>query len=383
MVRHHIMARLGRYFHVVWINPAHLWREMLTRSLQRESKNIGAAISPGFVEYTPEFWLPEFYRPAWLATFSLQKRLERASRLLTRRGCRKKILYLWRPEFEPALQMLPVDLSCYHLEDEYSFSRVDLPIDPVEARVLAAVNQVFILSPALWEKKGKINPHTSYLPGGVDFDSYSQTLPEPRDLGTISHPRIGYVGSLKWQIDWSLLLYLSRRHPEWSFVLVGPQSPHSEIADAVRELSARPNVHFLGGKPSAEVIAYPQHFDVCIMPYGTNDYTKYIYPLKLHEYLASGRPVVGARIASLEPHRDVILLPETPEQWSSAIVESLDPAANTAECRTARQSLASRYDWGTLVRKIAETLCQRLGPPYPDQLSHHSHASNVELDATS
>ena len=363
MVRHHIMARLARYFHMVWVNPAQHWREMFSRE-PSPSENGEAASYPGFAQYTPEFWLPDFFRPAWLAERSLKLRLQRAMTLLTRRGCRKKILYLWRPEFELALHLVPFDLSCYHLEDEYSFSRIEHPVPPVEARVLAAVNQVYILSPALFEKKGKFNPNTTYLPGGVDFSEYSKALPEPQDLAPISHPRIGYVGSLKWQIDWTLLLDLSQKHPEWSFILVGPPSPHPEIADALRALSTRRNVYFLGGKPSSEMAAYPQHFDVCIMPYDVNDYTRYIYPLKLHEYLAGGRPVVGAPIASLTPYRDAIVIAENSEQWSKAIAECLAPAANTPECRLARQRLARQHDWEALVRRIAESLASRLGPEF-------------------
>jgi glycosyltransferase involved in cell wall biosynthesis len=275
--------------------------------------------------------------------------------------------------------MIPADMSCYHLEDEYSFSRVEQPIDPVEARLLAGVDQVFILSPALFEKKGQINPHTMYLPGGVDFEAYSQPLPEPKDLAPIPRPRIGYVGSLKWQIDWNLLLYLAKEHPEWSFVLVGPPSPHPEIAAALAELSSRSNVHFLGGKPSSEMIAYPQHFDVCIMPYGANDYTKYIYPLKLHEYLASGRPLVGTPIASLAPLSDVVSLPGDARQWSRAIADALTPPANTLEQRQVRQRFARQHDWEALVRRIAETIAQQLGSPHPEALAQHFNVDASEM----
>jgi glycosyltransferase involved in cell wall biosynthesis len=370
MVRHHIMARLGRYFQVAWVNPAHHWRDSF-KPTAAPPEPSDADQYPGFLEYTPERWLPDFYRPSWLARFTLRQRLLRASRMLRDRGCRKIILYLWRPEFESVLRMIPFDLSCYHLEDEYSFSRVERPTDSVESRLLAAVDQVFILSPALYEKKGRINPHTAYLPGGVDFEAYSRSLAEPKDLAPIPHPRIGYVGSLKWQINWDLLLELTHAHPEWSFVLVGPASPHPEIDGALQELGRRRNVYFLGGKPSAEMMTYPQHFDVCIMPYGDNDYTRYIYPLKLHEYLAGGKPVVGTPIASLAPLGDVVLLPRNAEEWSVAIAQGLSKAENSEERRIARQDFARQHDWRVLVRRISETLAQYLGPEYSDRIAQH------------
>lgn len=369
MVRHHVMARLGFYFHVMWMNPPQPWRKILqTQELPVRDDN--AARYPGFDVYRPDSWLPEFYRPTWLADATNRARLKRAKQELTRRGCTQTIAYLWLPRFEPALRLGSFDLSCYHLEDEYSFSRTEVPTDPLEVQVLSKVDQVFILSPALFEKKGRFNPNSLYVPGGVDFAEYSEPQREPADLVNIPHPRIGYVGSLKWQLDWPLLLQLTQQHPEWSFVFVGPPSPHPEIAGMLRELSARPNVHFLGGKPSQEMVAYPQYFDVCIMPYGLNDYTKYVYPLKLHEYLATGRPTVGARIRSLEDCSDVVSLPSTTEDWSAAIQQALSPAANTAERCDARKSVARSHDWNRVVERIARTIALRLGPDYENRLSN-------------
>ena len=129
----------------------------------------------------------------------------------------------------------------------------------------------------------------------------------------------------------------------------------------IQQLAALPNVRFLGSKTVQELAAYPQHFDVCIMPYKRDDYTKYIYPLKLHEYLAAGRPIVGTPIASLESFRDLILLPTNAEQWADALSQALDGSANSAEQRRRRQDLAKQHDWEVLVRKIASLIAERLG----------------------
>ena len=200
-----------------------------------------------------------------------------------------------------ALKCIPHDLSCYHIDDEYSFSEAEVPTNETEAQLIAAVNQVFVISPGLMDKKGGINPHTVLVPEGVNYQAYATAVPEPTDLASVPHPRIGYTGNLKKQLDWSLLLSQTQRHPEWSFVFVGPRSPHPEIYAVLDQLSKRSNVYFLGAKSVQELAAYPQHFDVCIMPYALADNSaRYLYPLKLHEYLASGSPVVGARIRSLE-----------------------------------------------------------------------------------
>jgi glycosyltransferase involved in cell wall biosynthesis len=368
MTPHHVLTRLAQYFQVVWVNPAHerhdLWRQKVYASIQRTNE----ISSPGFQIYTPELWLPKLYRPKWLAQFTFEQRLRRAQRLLIRRGCQKTILYLWFPDFGPALHSIPFDLSCYHIEDEYSFSPVERPVSETERRLIAAVDQVFVVSPGLFEKKGKINPHTVIVPHGVDYRAYATPLAEPGDLTPIPHPRIGYTGFLKRQLDWALLVQLAQQRPEWSFVFVGPQAPHREVTDAIRTLARLSNVYFLGAKTTHDLTAYPQHFDVCIMPYVLNDYTKYIYPLKLQEYLASGRPVVGSPIRSLQEFAHVLTLARTTDEWLQALRDSLAPHSYSAEQIEARRRVACEYDWEQVVQNIARVLCLRLGAVYMDQI---------------
>ena len=94
-------------------------------------------------------------------------------------------------------------------------------------------------------------------------------------------------------------------------------------------MSRRPNVHFLGGRPAERLGEYIQHFDVCTMPYVVDDYTKYIYPGKMHEYLASGNPVVSAPVRSVQEFKGVIEVAGDAEEWSKAIERSLTEQENT------------------------------------------------------
>ena len=130
-----------------------------------------------------------------------------------------------------------------------------------------------------------------------------------------------------------------------------------------------PNVHFLGGKPTEGLGAYPQHFDICIMPYRLDDYTKYIYPLKLHEYLASGKPVVSAPIPAVEDFRHVVSIASDQREWSDAIELALSDAENTPDRNAERQRVASEHDWEVLVVKIARTIARRLDLELPDASS--------------
>jgi hypothetical protein len=376
--RHQVLTRLSQYFHVVWEEPAGGWREFgVGEKSSRDRVHLPKELPNGFDVHRPERWLPQVDRPAWIASWIAVERGRRAAALLRRRGCKTVVFYLWRPHFDDVLNSDAYDMSCYHIVDEYSFSPIDQPLSNREVQLIKRVDQVFIHSPALLERKGHINSNTRFVPNGVDYKAFATAQAEPADLREIPHPRIGYVGVIKAQLDLTLLLELATRHVEWSFVFVGPRNSLRTDASLVEELSKLPNVYLLGHKPTEIACAYPQHMDVCLLPYKINDYTKYIYPLKLHEYLAGGKPIVGRPIRSLLDFAHVIKLANTPEEWSRALTESLAPDMVSNDEVQNRRNIAKQVDWGTLVHSIAGSICERLGSPYAEQFAGIQPESRV------
>lgn len=368
--RHQVLTRLSKYFHVVWAEPAGSWREFVVGGKKtRDCFHRLNELPQGFGVYQPERWLPQFGRPAWLASWTAVERGRRAATWLRQHGCKTIVFYLWRPHFGDVLNSEAYDVSCYHIVDEYSFSPSELPLTDQEIQLITRVDQVFIHSPALLERKGHFNPNTLFVPNGVNYRAFATQQEEPADLRAIPHPRIGYIGVIKAQLDLKLLLGLATRHVEWSFVFVGPKNSLGTDAPLVDELSKLPNVYFLGHKPIEIACAYPQHFDVCLLPYKMNDYTKYIYPLKLHEYLAGGKPIVGRPIRSLLDFAHVIKLANTLEEWSQALAESLGPDAVSIDQIKKRRNIAKQVDWATLVHEIAGTMCNRLGSHYRERFA--------------
>jgi glycosyltransferase involved in cell wall biosynthesis len=367
---HHVLPRLARYFSVVWLEPPHHWREVGQLGQRRRAAREWKPILPAsFDHYVPEAWLPELYRPPWLRRMLFHARVCRAWRRLDALGCRARVLHLWHPAFEDALDMDRYDLSLYHIDDEYTFRADAPPVGVQEERVLRKVDQVFATAPLLIERKGGINPHMAFAPHGVDFQLYATPVPEPLDIAPIPHPRVGYVGHLKLQLDWALLRDLARRHPQWSFVFVGPRKPMlPEQEVIVDDMASLPNVHLLGAKPVTELAAYPQHFDVCMMPYVVNGYTNNVFPLKLNEYLASGKPVIGTPIHTLMDFTNVVTLAADVNGWSVAIASALEPEQALPAMVAARHDVARQHDWNEIIFSIAQTICNRLGPSFAEKV---------------
>lgn len=374
-VRHHVLSRMAESLPVLWVSPPTYIESWRKDGYSPDYAGRGVhKVNDRLWTYAPR--LPADYKRAYTrtgvipATFRryhawwLRRHAGRIASLARKMGIRKTILYVWRPEFAEQVDHIPHDLLCYHIDDEYSFSPdKEMPISEDEMKLLREADLVFIHSRTLMEKKGGINPNTHYVPNGVDFDLYRAAMEssdsEPEDLRAIPHPRIGYVGYIKRHLDLPLLLAIARARRDWSLVLVGPErDEHADIAADIAALRSEPNVHFLGGKPARDLPCYTKHCDVCLLPYRQTHYTKYIYPLKLHEYLACGKPVVATSLENLREFDDVLCRADGADEWANAIARALDLPDRAA--RDARIAIARASSWEIRVAEIVASFSTTL-----------------------
>ncbi len=265
------------------------------------------------------------------------------------------MLSIRSPQYWNVLPFVQHDVSLYHINDEYSFARVQQPISEEERALMSGVDEVFIHSPAVMARKGALCSSATLTPNGVDFEAFAIPQPMPADLAAIPGPRIGYSGFLKTQLDWELLFGIAKQNPQWSFVFVGKALDQPGLSEMLARIDALPNVHFLGAKSSRELASYPQHFDVCMLPYCVDDYTKYIRSAQAERVSREWPPGCGhADPAAAGGVSILVVMAATPEEWRQAISAQLLPAANTAEARAKRQSWAKARTWDSLVDTILD-----------------------------
>ena len=121
-----------------------------------------------------------------------------------------------------------------------------------------------------------------------------------------------------------------------------------------------PNIHFLGEKHYTELPAYMSHMDVNTMCYRSTGegWWKDIYPLKMHEYLASGKPVVSAALQSVQPFSHVIDIAQTTEEWGAALKLALSGGVGTVE---ERREVAEENSWDRRVNQLDGWLLEMVG----------------------
>ena len=362
MPRHHIISRLARYYKVLWVSPPLGWREAIRNKYTPRGIT---KISSSFWTYAPERYLPiispSYFGP--LSYFLDAMRVRKIKSLLNEMCITRLILYLWRPEYACYVGNFKEELLCYHIDDEYKFSKIDQSISEEESQLLKDSHIVFIHSKTLLEKKGKFNTSTYYVPNGVDFDHYRNAVEDEKthlcELDSIPKPRIGYAGYIKSQIDLKLLLGIARERKDWSLVLVGPiNKSQQKIQKDIELLRREGNVHFLGGKKPKDLPKYIKEMDVCLMCYNKTAYTNHIYPMKLHEYLACGRPVVSTCLENLKDFQHVLYFAEGLEDWIENIQRCLEE--QNAELRQKRIAVARENSWDARVEEIRSIFQQKL-----------------------
>ena len=99
-----------------------------------------------------------------------------------------------------------------------------------------------------------------------------------------------------------------------------------------------------------------------MMPYRVTPYTDCIYPLKLHAYLASGKPVVGNPIRTLREFSDLVELATGVDEWSEALARVLLFDSDCHERAAERIAEARRHDWNCIAYQVARAIAGALGP---------------------
>lgn len=371
--RQQLMSRLARQNHILFIEPAPYLRETSAAFRHRGL----AALRPSRLTspltnlwiYTPSPLAPRSgRRPLSDLTFAMRRRSLRQT--LQRLGMEHPLLWVFRYDLGEMVGHLNERLAIYHAVDEYSaYALASEQIDgrdrrqiirETEADLIRRVDLVLVTSPALLQSKCSLHPHVVLAPNGVDFEHFARPASfSPPDLANLPHPLIGYAGVLNEKIDFALIAAVAGGHPEWTFVLVGPDALRNpDDLQGLRELD---NVHLLGGKPVEALPAYVQAFDAGMMPYRRNEWTRNISPLKLYEYLATGVPIVSTPIPAVEPFAGDVWLAADADAFAQAIAAAL--AVDTLDRRRRQQDLARPHTWEQRLEIISAAIQERLDAP--------------------
>jgi glycosyltransferase involved in cell wall biosynthesis len=230
-----------------------------------------------------------------------------------------------------------------------------------ERELLELADVVFCGGRKMRDKRLRHNSNSHFYGTGVDCRHFGTVLsdaltvaPEVSELGG---PVLGYFGVIDERIDYELLAALADADPHWHVVMVGPAA---KVDPAT--FPQRRNLHWLGGRPYAQLPALTKGFSVCLMPFALNEATEYINPTKALEYMAAGRPVVSTALDEVKSNFGSVA--RIARSHADFISFCHREVASPSETRVARGlRLAADNTWEAIVAKlqghVAEALAAR------------------------
>ncbi len=366
--RHHIMSRMAQQAPVLFVSQRARPRDTLASFFLHHLPRPGRRqIAPNLIELVPPRWLPRFDTIP-----PLDRLVQSAEAMLVRRELRRyapasRILYLWHPQFEPLAGRLGESLVVFHCYDAYAHytylsAAEQKRVAVAQSRLLERADLVFASGESMRALIPREDVHV--IPNGVDYElfatAHERDKPPPPEMASMPHPIVAHIGRLNMKIDFELLGEIARRRRDWSVLLIGPFAEHCgpELQARIDAFLAHPNAYHIPGKPVAELPRYLRHVDVPLMAYRMEGWVIKGFPLKLFEYLAAGKPCVGAPLEENVRHKEYVTIAETPGEWIAAIEHWL--ANDTEELARKRMDFARANSWDVRCRRILELIDSKL-----------------------
>ena len=273
---------------------------------------------------------------------------------------RHVILYVHFAPLRPLFDRFEDPVILYDVYDDlsiYEADEVDLPevrrVASYHDEVLEGADLVLMSHSLIAERHGVGIEDLLIVENGVDPEMFHEETARPPDFPKTSGPVIGYHGMLSFWFDFEMLEAVARLRPDWSFVLVGPHDPRVE--DRLQALESIPNISLVGERPSHEIASYVQRFDVGAIWFQVNELTRAVNPLKMHEYLAAGIPVVATALPACADQIGVRTAGD-PEGFAAAVSEALEIDRSDPARLTQAAGMAS---WDRRLAPVLEWLDER------------------------
>ncbi|QJW97375.1 glycosyltransferase [Frigoriglobus tundricola] len=213
----------------------------------------------------------------------------------------------------------------------------------MEAELVPKVDVAIAVSATLQAHLAKLGKPSHLLTHGVDLDFWRAPVPPGtpvslRDLDTMTDPLVVYWGVVDRRTDLDFVRALGNAMTVGTILFAGPQDAPDP------ELFRLPLVRTLPPVPFADLPSLAARAAVLVAPYADLPVTRAMQPLKLKEYIATGKPVVVRKLPATAEWADCVDVVETPDAFARAVLTRLKDGAPENQLR-ARGRLEAE-GWG-------------------------------------
>jgi hypothetical protein len=223
----------------------------------------------------------------------------------------------------------------------------------MEVELVAKVDVAIAASEALQAHLARLGKPAHLLTHGADLDFWRAPVPGDvppslRAVAELPEPLVVYWGVIDSRTDLVFVKALGEAMTGGTILFVGPQdAPGSDLVRL-------PRARVLPPVPFGDLPALAARASVLIAPYADLPVTRAMQPLKLKEYIATGKPVVVRRLPATAGWGDCVDLVDTPEAFVRAVLDRLRAGVPEGQ-RLARVRLEGE-GWGVKAERLARWL---------------------------
>lgn len=253
-----------------------------------------------------------------------------------------------------------VKLNTYHCIDPMVKAFTLKHGEYLQKQAAHGADLIITTAPALQHQfSGNGFPKSFLVPNAANFELFHNATNEiplhPKVKG-IEGKVMGYLGNIERRTDFNMLKKVLDILPDWQLLLVGPV----ERQYVPGEIFEHKRIHFIGPVPHGDAPSVVKRFDVSIIPFKCDQVSSGIYPLKLFEYMAAGKPVVSTNFNPevLSELADEVYAADTDVQFADFVL--LAYATDSKEKRDKRILVASQNTWEKRAQLFSKYLNQAL-----------------------
>jgi len=283
---------------------------------------------------------------------TLPGQVRRAARRL---GIHRPLVWVACPPGAAALEGLRPGAVVYQRTDRFEeYTGVDRgQIESYDRALKSRADITLYCSRYLFEQEAAACADALFVDHGVDYERFERAgddpSSEPADVRGIPRPRAGFVGGVDAStFDPDLFVEVAGSLADVQFVVVGACSLPEGWCDL-------PNVHFLGQRQYEDVPGYMAACDALLMPWNRSEWIRACNPVKLKEYLATGRPVVSTSFPELAQYEGLVRVADGAEAFAAAIREALDDPGDAI----ARRARVPEETWSAKGAAVVAALEER------------------------
>ncbi len=269
------------------------------------------------------------------------------------------ILWTYTPYSDYFVGKLGEKLAIYDCVDEFSASKGLVKggvVKKMEEGLIGKINLMVVTHKNLFESKKDLIKNIYLISNAADTEHFKKTIlpktPIAPVMKNIPHPAIGFLGNIQYWIDMDLIRFIAQKRPNWSIVLIGPIGRLTKI-DKVKDFK---NVYLLGRKEYQRLPSYLKALDVCINPYIMDEVAKNCSPLKLYEYLASGKPIVSVDMLEARRFQELIEIASDYKDFLAKIEKVLSSLPEKAQTIEERIKAAQKHSWDSRFLEIEKII---------------------------